>query len=54
MCDIDQGAAEHMEEGEGCVDGANMPVFLEQAALYQCFNFLWVTDIIIKLCLKAL
>lgn len=53
VCVIHRGAAEHMQEGGGCVDGAKVPVFLEQAGHYV-LNFSWVTDVIIKLCLKPL
>lgn len=38
--DIHQAAAEHMQEGRGCVDRAKASIFLKQAAHYQCTKFL--------------
>lgn len=40
VCDIHQAAAEHMQEGRGCVDRAKVSIFLEQAAYYQCTELL--------------
>lgn len=40
VCDSHWGAAEHMQQGGWCVDGAKVPSVFEQVAHYQWFKFL--------------